>query len=167
MRLSRALSDRRPLGTAVALLAMLSASTASAIPPMHYSARLVDTSGTPLRGDFSVQLQLFSAPADSAAAWTQTYQVSLDDGQLELDLLGLDPSLVQQDSELGLSIDTVGLDRRSPLLSVARAERSARVQRVQPGDVALACTTELEGTLRRTDGELQGCTATGWRTLSR
>ena len=149
------------------MITALLLAVASAAPPVHYTAMLTDTSGTPIQGDVTVDVSLFTAPDDTSPAWTRRYALTLDNGHLDLALTGLDPADLQANSELQLAVDELDLSRRAALHTVPRAERAALVRRVRPGAVSDACTAATEGTLRRLDGELQGCTPTGWRTLSR
>ena len=103
------------------VLLLLPALAGAAPALINYQGRLVDASGNPLSGTYSLTFKIYSVASGGAADWTETQSLSLDNGIFNASLgavTSLAPSVFSTDTRyLGV---TVGAD----------AEMSPRVRLV-------------------------------------
>ena len=63
------------------------ATVASAAPTtMGYGGRILDATGEPLNGDYTVRIELHSDPLNEAQEWFENHPVTLTDGYFHVDL---------------------------------------------------------------------------------
>jgi len=152
----------RPLIVAIGLLT----GTAAFAAPMSLSTdgRLLDPGGTPFNGDHLVLFGLYpDADINTDASWSQSGQVSFEDGYYSAILTGFANADLDGTPYLGITVDGVPLLPRQPLTSVPYAVIAGGVS-----DNTATCnasTTALHGSLRYRDGNFEGCTPDGWTGL--
>jgi len=131
------------------VLLLLPALAGAAPALINYQGRLVDASGNPLSGTYSLTFKIYSVASGGAADWTETQSLSLDNGIFNASLgavTSLAPSVFSTDTRyLGV---TVGADAemspRVRLVSVPYAVYAASAAYAVGADIANGQVTDAK-----------------------
>ena len=84
---------------------------------LNHQGRIVDSSNNPLSGSANLTFELFVAPSGGSAIWSQTLDVTMDDGRYSVELgpgsPNLEPSMFE-DSDLYLGVTLEDQDEFMP-----------------------------------------------------
>ena len=129
----------------LALLALLVSSTASAVPlSLHHQGRMMDATGVPLDGTYTLHIKLYDQAAGGTAFWSEDITTDLDAGYYALKLgetLAMDTDEFRNRDNvwLGIAVDTgAELSPRAEIASVPFAFRAAIADSVASGGGPLA-----------------------------
>jgi hypothetical protein len=152
-------------------------SVAQAVPiELDWQGRLSDGAGSPLTGEFDIDVSLYTTASSGTAFWTRAYaDVLFDDGFASLTLAAgtptLDGALLLDRPAVWLEISVGGtaLTPRQSLMRVPRAAVADAVDgTVRLGSDASVCvvgSADTYGTLAWLSDQVKVCTASGWQTI--
>jgi hypothetical protein len=168
----------RLVSATLAVSSLMVSHAAFAVPlNLQQQGRVLDATGTPVRGSHEITFAIYDAPGAETPTWSKTFTVDFDDGYYSVALGDGSPALTSElfatdDLWLGVQIDSSPeLANRSPLRSVPFAIHADTAVNVtggivdatvilgNPGDT---CTSSEEGTVRYVNDTFEGCTSTGW-----
>ena len=142
---------------------LLLGQTAAAAPfNLSHSGRAVDTTGVPIHGSHSLELELFDVTTGQSR-WDHNYgTMDFDGGYYAVDLAGLQTAWFGRDVELEVSIDGIALTPRSPLASVPHALVASAAPTGTTTDIDAGCTSPGQLLYNTDDDSLRVCNGTSW-----
>lgn len=149
------------------MLSLLLALAAAAPTDVAHSGRLIDAVGQPISGPHTVSFSLYSASSGGRPLWTQTSQLTLEDGYFSVMLSGLEAEdFADGGRYLGVSVDEA--DELLPRAAMVAVPYAITATNAVGGRVRLAqgappsCTTELAGELSWDGSALALCDGERW-----